>query len=120
MADIYHEFQDIASSLFAEFKQGTVRLVEPGAKTGSVGEPTYGADTFHSVNATVTGVPEKYIDGTTIRTTDLMVSFAGNAVTTRPDTTWRIEIDDKEHEIIQDLSKPPVGVVAVYRFAVRA
>lgn len=119
MSDIYTEFQGIASDLIGEFAQGEVVLVQPGAKTGDAHNPTVWPPTEHAVDATVSGVPQKMIDGTLILASDLMVTIAGD-VAVRPEPDWSIKIDGRPHAIVQIAAIPPAGVTVVYKIVVRS
>ena len=140
MSDFYGEMADIAAELLAEFKQGVVtvtRVAQEGEKPDDW--PSWEPWTpptvtrLYEVDAVVTGVPEKLVDGDTVVATDLLVtcsdamrlvSVDGEAV--EPESVPfdaglldTLQIDGRPATVIQPMPVPAAGVKVVHKFVVR-
>lgn len=97
----YDEIRDVAVEVLAEFKQGAVTLTRTtlGASDPSTpwipGAPT--ADVYE-LDAVVSGVTKKYIDGSLILASDLMVTASPRA--THSDGTVVEDIAPQQADII--------------------
>ncbi len=118
MADIYDKAQALATRLLTKNKQGVITYNEPGSTTGDAWNPTEGAATAHTLNATASGVSKQYIDSKTILESDLMVTSAVFDVT--PVMTGTVTVDGKEHQIISIKAVPAAGTTAAWRLIIRA
>lgn len=119
MTDIYSDLKSVASDLLTEFKQGVVKYIEQTPGTGPTynpGEPTTVETTFPG--ATVGNVSRRYVDGTRVVQTDLMVT-AGVVAGLSPSEKGRISVDGITYEIISFLPIPPAGTPVVWKFIIR-
>ena len=121
MSDFYADMAGVASEVLAEFKQGSVVLrravpadplpLEPWVP----GEPTV---TDYTLDATVSGVAQQYVDGTTILSSDEQVTCAVPAVA--PDmATDTLLIDGVAVTVIKNTPIPAAGTPVAYLFIVR-
>lgn len=106
----YSELQEIASEVLAEFAQGAVTLTrststpdpetpwEPGALT----------TTTYTLNAVVSGVASKYVDGSLITASDLMITAAVHAEVT-PQMGDLISIDGGVAKAIKKIEPMPAA-----------
>lgn len=106
---------------FAEVKQGTVTLTRtvPGdppdpEQPWIPGDPV---TTTYTLDAIVKGVSDKYVDGTTILSTDLEISCSVFAVDPLPSDT--LAIDGKTVTVIKSMPYPAAGQVVIHKFIVR-
>lgn len=118
----YARMRSTADRLMGRFKQGTCVLVreEPGASpVGQPWQPGAPAVTRTDLAAAARGVDQKFVDGTTILSSDLMIVCAVPAV--RPDmaTDW-VEIDGRRHTIVRSEPIPPAGTAVAWRLILRA
>jgi hypothetical protein len=97
----------------ARFKQGAVAYIKPGAITGPEWNPVQGPSTVYPLDATVSGVSEKYIDGTLIVATDLEVTFS--VFDDAPTTDGLIRIDGADRQIIKVMQIPAAGTVVAWK-----
>ena len=114
----YGKMQATATKLFSKFNQGVIQYEQQGAVTGPAWNPTTGAPTLYPLLGTVLGVSEKYIDGTTILSTDLSVKCGVFDV--KPGMSGKVIIDGKPHDIIKIMSKPAAGTTVAWELIVRA
>lgn len=113
----YDEMRAVAAEMLSEFNQAVIKLVVKTAGAGrpfNPGTPT-GVETL--LKGVATGVPRKYINGTTIVGTELKVTtdVIDGVIPTMSD---RISIDGKEHRIITMDHKPSIGTPVVWVFVV--
>jgi hypothetical protein len=109
MADnFYQSMQSVASSLIADFAQGTVEYVEltpvAGATADDPGTPT---ETATTINAVARGVKFKYIDGTDILASDLQLTMPGGGVV--PNMRGFIRVGTVRYKIVSIKPIPPFG-----------
>ena len=119
MSGFYEEMAGVASELLEEFNQGVVRYIEPAPTTGPSYDPQPAGDpTPYPVNATVRGVSQQYIQDGYISASDLqaMVSVFG----AEPSMSGLLEIDGKEHQIIQVDAIPASGTTVAWRIFCKA
>lgn len=119
--DFYDEMRDVASELLAEFRQGVVTLTRPGSSVSGANawEPPITSDpAVHELDATVKGVAEQFVDGTTILATDLQVMTAVPPIVPSLETDTMM-IDGKTVTIVRVDPIPAAGTPVAYRFIVR-
>lgn len=114
----YTDMQTVATELLGEFSQGTVYYVAPGTKTGDDWNPTEAAGTETLIDAVISGVNPRYINGTTIHETDLVAVIGAESVT--PSMAGKIKVDGKLHQIVMIEPLPAAGTVCAYRVFIRA
>lgn len=115
---IYDEMRAISQTLFPEFKQGTISLVQVTPGAGAIDNPGTPTEVTTNLNATASGSIFKYVSqGLALITDMLVVAAPVDGITiTKNDF---IVIDGKRCKIIEDVSKPAAGVIAVWKFIVR-
>lgn len=118
MADFYTLMQGTASRLMNKFSQGTVVYNDHGTPTGDPWDPTPGTPTDYTLDATVSGVSERYVDGSTVLASDLMVTSA--VFDTEPTMQGTVTIDGEAHQIIRIMPKPAAGTTVAWSMIVRA
>jgi len=114
----YNNMQKTASRLMKRFNQGAIQYEQAGAMSGDPWNPVQGAPTLHAMDATVSGVAQEYVDGSTVLASDLMVS--AGVFGALPDMSGAIIIDGKRHSIVRIMPKPAAGVTVAWGFIVRA
>lgn len=117
---IYDDLQDTATELYAEYAQGTVKLVHP-TKTVSGGrtwDPAAGAASETIINAVVRRVEQKYVDGALIVGSEMQVMFSG--ANDAPALDDKIEIGGVNREIVSIMPNPGSGTVVSYTVIVRS
>jgi len=120
---IYDDLRDAAVEALGELAQGTVTLTrttraattsyDPGAVTGVA---------VYTLDAVVSGVSRKYVDGTLILASDLQLTVSPQATlsdgTTVADVaplmTDGISVDGKDRKVKKILATPAAGTAAVY------
>jgi len=112
MAGFYQEMQGIAADLLGEFKQGVIQYVGIVPGNGPPDNPGETQETPVAVDAVARGVSFKYIDGSTVLTTDLQITMPGNGV--EPDPAGFMIVDGRRAKIVQVVRKPAAGIVAAY------
>jgi hypothetical protein len=128
----YARMQGTASRLLNRFAQGTVTLTKPGETVPGAnpwdppveGEPT---EVTYTLDATVKGVSDTYIDGTIILATDLEVTAStmardasGAQVAIDPDFgTDTLSIDGQAVSLVRNISVPAAGTRVVLKYIVR-
>jgi hypothetical protein len=115
---IYEELQGIAGELFAEFKQGVVQYVAKTPGVGPVDNPGAGTETPYSVNATVSGVSQKYVDRGLAIGSDLQIRMPFDARFV-PDAKGFFTIDGVRCKILQIDKLPAAGATIAYVIPVR-
>jgi hypothetical protein len=116
MSGFYADLQGIASGILKEFKQGVVTLTrtttaEPNPATPWIpGEETTASFTL---DATARGVPTKYVDGTLILASDLLVTAAVHPSVT-PKMGDGLTIDGVSHAIKKIEPKPAAGTPVAF------
>jgi hypothetical protein len=115
---IYSRMRPRAGALLGRFRQGDVSLVRPPSYTGPAHQPVEASPALVTpVDAVVTGVLQKYVDGTRILASDLLVTCA--VVTgLAPAMDWRVSIGGVQHQIVTTMHAP-AGDPVVWRFVVR-
>lgn len=114
---IYDDLSKVAEGLFAEFKQGDVKLIQFTDGSGTPDNPGTPIETVTAINATVRGVSFKYV----------MQGFAvkGDVEVTTPVIAGKtpsiddcLEINSQRYKIIQNISSP-AGQNVVWKFIAR-
>ena len=124
MSDFYGRLQGTASRLMAQFSQGHVVYTITGPSTGPEWNPAPGAPVSYTLDATVAVVGtvdggfNRYVDGTLILATDMLVTCAVFAV--EPSLAGTITIDGKACQIVRVDKVPGAGTVIAWRIFVRA
>lgn len=114
----YSDLQQVAKDVIGEFKQGAVKYIEPGTESGPAYNPTITPGTEHEIDATVRGVASKFVDGTTILSSDFqLVTPAGFGVV--PVQAGTVEADGTTYTIVQIDPVPAAGTPVVYRIFLR-
>lgn len=117
---IYDDARDIASELFAEFKQGTIQYVPIITTAGSSpDEPaTTAKGTPLTLNATARPVSTKFVDGSHIVQSDKQVAIPNDGLAT-PEMSGFIRIDGVDHKIIELMARPAAGEPVTWTAIVR-
>ncbi len=132
--------QATTSRLMVRFKQGSVTVVRETAEgerpaelpTWEEWKPTIETRVYE-LDATVTGVPEKLVDGDSIKATDLMVtcsdvmrlvlidgvSVAAQEVEFDAGLLDTLRIDGKTATVQKPMPVPAAGVKIVHKYVVR-
>ena len=115
---IYDRARQTASKLFARFGQGDVSLQRdvPG-EGGDAWNPPSAVLVTHGLDATVSGVTARYVDGTLVTASDLMVRCAVPEV--EPRLTDRVMIDGTPRAILKIQPIPAAGTPAAYLIFVK-
>lgn len=113
MADIYTELRGTATELLEEFSQGTIRYIHPGEQTGPDYDPQPGTPAPYTLDATVRGVAQQYIQEGYISASDLQVT--ASVFDREPTLEGVVEIDGVEKQIIQIDAVPAAGTTIVWR-----
>lgn len=115
---IYDDMRDIASDVFAEFKQGSVSYVDVAATAGARPDlPGVSVETITAINATVRPVSTNYVDGSHIVQSDKQVSMPNDGVT--PSIKGFVVIDGARHKIIEVMANPAAGEAVSFTLIVR-
>lgn len=120
----YARMQGTASRLLNRFAQGTVSLTRttPGSSSPATpwipGEPT--VETY-TLDATVSAIMAdqanaKFIDGTTITASDLVVTCAVPPIT--PDAGDTVTIDGAAHTVLKVIQLPAAGTPVAFKLIV--
>lgn len=124
MTGFYGRLQGTAIRLMAKFSQGQVVYTITGPATGPEWNPTPGAPVSYTLDATVAvlgtidGGFNRYVDGTLILASDLVVTCA--VFTVEPSLAGTITIDGKVCQIVRVDKVPGAGTVIAWRIFVRA
>lgn len=117
----YDEMADIATELLGEFQQGSVQLVRSVSAPSDPSTPWQPGDptlATYDLAAAVRGVSQRYVDGTTILSSDQQVTCAVPPVT--PDmTTDTLLIDGIAVTVLKNMPIPASGTPVAYLFVVR-
>ena len=120
MSAFYEEMAGIATELLGEFSQGTITLSKSGTSTPAPNPwepPVTGDATPYTLKATARPVEEKFVDGTTIFSTDIEVTAAPFG--SDPDPSDAITIDGKAYSIVTVMRIPAAGTVVAWKIVVR-
>lgn len=109
----YGNLRNTASGLMKQFKQGDVKYLQPGEDYGDPWDPQPGDPIAHLVDATVSGVDQRFVMPGYIEQSDLQVTMSVFEV--EPLTSGEMEINGKRHQIIQVDKLPASGITIVYR-----
>jgi hypothetical protein len=119
MAINYQRLADTAKRLITDNAQGTIDIGRsvstPGAQPWDA--PTI-TTTYTTVKGVVSGVAAKFVDGETVMATDLQVIAYIADYAPLPGDIMRI--DGKAVAIISQEKIPGAGIIAAWRFIVRA
>ena len=115
---IYDEMQGVATELFAQFQQGSIKYVElQPAAGGTPDDPDDPVRVKYTLTATARPVSTKYVDGSHIVQSDKQVSMTGGGV--EPQMSGFLLIDGVQHKIIGIKRIPEAGTVISYILIVR-
>ena len=119
MAINYQKLADTAKRLLTDNAQGDVEIGRsvstPGAQAWDA--PTI-VTTYTTIKAVVRGVSSQFVDGATVLATDLLVvAYIADYITSPGDI---MEIDGALVAIIRQDNIPGAGIIAAWRFIVRA
>ena len=112
MNEIYSDLQNVAADLFAEFKQGEIAYIQIVPGTDRPDDPGEPSEVVHPIDATAQSVQFKYVDGTSILTTDEQISMPGKGV--EPEMNGFVTVDGERYKIIGIKPKPAAGPVVAY------
>jgi len=118
--DFYQEMQTIASDILSEFRQGVCTLTRTSAGYVSPSEPwvrSDGVDTVYTLDATVKGISQQFVDATVIKATDLEVTASVFGV--EPAAGDVLAIDGKAVTVLRTIRVPSAGTAVAYKFLVR-
>lgn len=121
----YGRMQKTATRLMERFKQGTVTItrVTPGTPDPSTPWlPVAGTPVSYDLSATVSAITvdqatSKFIDGTTIKATDLVVTCAVPPI--EPDAGDSVALDGKPLIVLKVLRLPAAGTAVAFKFIVK-
>ncbi len=115
----YARMQAKATTLMKRFRQGSVTLTRTPviASANAWDPPTFGAPVTYTLDAVVRAVQDKFVDGTTIYSTDRQVTCSVLPVELLPGDT--LAIDGKAVTIVKTMRVPAAGEVIAWRFIVR-
>lgn len=120
MAGFYDEMQEFASEMLGEFKRGVVTLTRtvttpPDPSTPWI--PGTSTPTEYPLDAVVSAVGDKFVDGTTIFATDRMVTCAVLPIEILPGDA--LSIDGAPVLIVKTMRIPAAGIAVAWKFIVR-
>jgi len=117
---IYDDMRAVATEIFAEFKQGTIRYVGVTTTAGATpDEPNGTVDaTPVTINATARPVSTKYLAGTSIVETDIQVTIPNDGLVV-PSMSGYLLIDGTKYKIIAVMARPAAGVPITWTVIVR-
>ena len=118
MSAFYERMQGTATKLLTKFNQGSVNYIITRPATGPDYNPTPGAPISYPLNATASGVEQKYIKEGYIAASDIQITAAVFDV--EPTQEGVIEIDGKEKQIIAIKKIPAAGVVVSWVIFVKS
>jgi hypothetical protein len=116
----YDNIAAVADELLAEFGQScSLGSVTDGAYDPATGEAAPAA-TAHAITAAVFDYPQRFIDGTLIRTGDkrVLASPVGLAVEPKPGDTLT-DSAGKVYQVIDAKATAPAGTVVLWTIQVR-
>lgn len=114
---LYDDMRGIATELLAEFKQGSMVLLQYTPASGpphNPGKPTWARLPF---NGTANGVSAYMLQDTLVRSSDRVVIVPAAIV---PAVKDRIEIDGVGYQVIKVTPKPAAGDPVVWQVVVRS
>lgn len=116
----YSRMAGTATRLMERFQQGAVVLTraeteEPDPATPW--EPGAATETTFALKATVKGVSDQYVDGTTILATDLEVTCAVFGAAPLPSD--KLTIDGRPVTVVRVMTVPAAGTPVAHKFIVR-
>ena len=117
----YDDMQNVATGLLTSFNQGVITLTRsvpgtvPNADEPWITNPP--TETVHPIKGVVKAVSKKYIDGTTILSTDSEVTIAAFAI--EPNNTDKLTIDGVDIQVIDIKRIPAAGTLVVTKIIVR-
>lgn len=117
----YGRMQKTASRLMVRFKQGTVTITRltPGTPDPDTPWlPVTSDPVVYTLDATVKGVSQEFIDGTTILATDLEITAAVFGADPAPPDV--VAIDSEAVVVLKTLRLPAAGTVVAWKFIVRS
>lgn len=114
---IYDSSRKTASRLFAKFAQGDVLLRRAAPAAGDPWSPAAGPAVDHPLDATVSGVSARYVDGTLVTASDFMVRCAVPPVA--PDPADMIVVDGAPRAILKIQPVPAAGAPVAYLIFVK-
>lgn len=118
----YGRMKSAADRLLDRFQQGAITLVmeRQGVSLNGVRwEPGVITTTREALAGVVRGVDQKFVDGATILSSDLMVLCAVPAARPEMGSDW-VEIDGRRHNIVRSEPIPAAGAPVAWRLIVRA
>lgn len=119
MSEFYDEMRGIANELLgSELGQTGIVYVHMTPGAGPADNPGPATPTEYTVKGAASGVQFKYVDGTTILSTDFQVVMAGRSDVT-PNAKGFVKVNGVQYKIVSIIPKPaadnPVAWVIVVR-----
>lgn len=106
---IYDDLRDVASEVFAEFKQGNIVYRGLTRVEGATPDaPAASVPVNVTLNATAAPVSTRFVDGSNIVQSDIQVAFANDGSVT-PNMSDHIVIDGTRYKIVQIMAMPAAG-----------
>ena len=118
MADIYERMQGTASRLFKKFSQGVIQYVPPPVTSGDEWNPTTTEADPITVNGTAMGVSQEYVDGDTVRATDIELRLG--VFSEQPEMSGKFTVDGQTLQIVRIMPKPAAGTTVAWAVICRA
>ena len=113
MADFYERMQATATRLLTKYKQGSVIFRRISITAGSnPWDASVGSSVDYTLKCAVEPVHQKYIDNSTVLSTDRQVLFSSLEI--EPENTDQIIIDGKTFEIKKLMRYPSAGIPIYY------
>jgi hypothetical protein len=118
MNDFYSKMQGVTSKVLKRFGQGGIYYVALTPGIGPKDNPGPSTETPYKLDAAARGVSFKYVNGSTIVTSDLQLTMAVRKDVT-PSIEGFVKIDDRQYKIIQVIPKPAAGTPVAYTLIFR-
>ena len=114
---VYSELQSVASGVFKEFRQDTLKLIVRSSTGGTLDRPT-SSEVTYDLDGACKGVSFKYVKDGFAVVSDLQVSCAVLSGVT-PKVNDFIEVNGIRHKIVHDASVPAAGTQVAWKFIIR-
>lgn len=119
MAINYQRMANTAKRLLTDNNQGKIEI---GRAVNTAGGNSWDAPsvsvTYETVRGIVRGVSQQYVDGITVLSTDLMIMATIDDYAPLPGDLMRI--DGRVVTVVKQEQIPGAGIIAAWRFIVRA
>lgn len=117
----YAALVPIFSQIVSDFEMGTISI-ESRTPTKDPANPLKYtvAVVAQNIEAIVTGVSSRRVEGTSILEGDLYVIITSDKLNVAPQDSDVVIIDGKDYEIVRINAVPPAGTPVLYRIRVRS